>query len=287
MKFKAYVILSAIFFGINPTLMTLTYRTGASASATTCLSALFAGALCLLAAWRMKLSFRLSPKLWAQALLTGFSGAICNQLLASAYQYVAPGIATMLHFIYPTVVTVLLLVFFREKIGRWKLLALLCSTAGIVLISWGAMEGSVKGVILALASSVFWAYYIISLGKFEIGKENSIVVCTVIYFVRVLVLLPYGLLNHSFTLPSTSGWILILLVSLLSLTASALFQIATRNIGSFSAGIFSAFEPATSFLVSCLVFQHTVQWMQFVGVAAVITGLILDSVGTRQVVPSK
>ena len=287
MKFKAYVILSAILFGINPTLMTLTYRTGASASATTCLSALFAGVLCLIAAWRMKLSFRFSPKLWMQTLLTGFSGAICNQLLASAYQYVAPGIVTMLHFIYPTVVTVLLLVFFREKIGRWKPLALLCSTTGIVLISWGAMEGSVKGVILALASSLFWAYYIISLGKFEIGKENPVVVCTVIYFVRVLVLLPYGLLNRSFTLPGVNGWMLILLVSLLSLAASALFQIGTRNVGSFSAGIFSAFEPATSFLVSCLVFQHPVQWMQFVGVAAVITGLILDSVGTRQMALSK
>ena len=100
---------------------------------------------------------RVSCILYSNACMLAGGLAACRQKGLRAA--LPAGTATVIHFLYPTVVTVGSAVLFRNRMGPAALAAIALSIAGMACISLpgGAGGGSGTGSLLALASSFTYA----------------------------------------------------------------------------------------------------------------------------------
>lgn len=103
----------------------LTYRWGV---ASLCL-----GAYGLLAGC----DFRLGRRELGTVFLLSLFRAATSLSLVIAYQNIASGVASTIHFMYPLVVAVVMMCFFRERGSAWTFAAIGMSIVGAVLLSLG------------------------------------------------------------------------------------------------------------------------------------------------------
>lgn len=106
----------------------LTYRWGV---ASLCL-----GAYGLLAGC----DFRLGRRELGTVFLLSLFRAATSLSLVIAYQNIASGVASTIHFMYPLVVAVVMMCFFRERGSVWTFAAIGMSIVGAVLLSLGNVD---------------------------------------------------------------------------------------------------------------------------------------------------
>ena len=112
-----------------------------------------------------------AKELWSLTILGGIGNAVTTLMLFIAFSLIDVGVATTIHFIYPVFVTIGCVLFYKERLGLQKFIALLIATAGIacfflgVDMSAGFSGGTFLGLFLAVASGVTYAFYIIYMDK--------------------------------------------------------------------------------------------------------------------------
>ena len=131
----AYAILSSSTFGFAPfftllligyglsTFEVLTYRWG--------VAALALGIMGILAGH----NFRIGWRDFGAIALLGIFRALTSLCLVIAYQNIATGVASAIHFLYPLATAAGMALFFHEKLSWKTTLAILASLAGAALLS--------------------------------------------------------------------------------------------------------------------------------------------------------
>ena len=132
-----YVLLASTLFGLSPTLSALLQRSGWSNGAVLLNNEVFGGLYLLFLTRSKGLGLRIKKREFAVAAgLGGISFWGTNILLQKSYILLpSPGIATVLHFIYPIFVMVIMAFLFKERLTPPKLLCAVISLWGIVLIA--------------------------------------------------------------------------------------------------------------------------------------------------------
>ena len=160
-------MLSAVTFGFAFTLGPMTYGEAGSNPVTLTFLRNFLSLPVLLAIlWYQGISLQVSAKeLWSLTILGGIGNAVTTLMLFIAFSLIDVGVATTIHFIYPVFVTIGCVLFYKERLGLQKFIALLIATAGIacfflgVDMSAGFSGGTFLGLFLAVASGVTYAFY--------------------------------------------------------------------------------------------------------------------------------
>ena len=79
--------------------------------------------------------------------------------LIDGYNYLSSGVATTIHFMYPVVTTIMMMVFYNEARKVSTLLAVLLAVVGVGVLSWQSNgETSLHGVIIELISACCYAF---------------------------------------------------------------------------------------------------------------------------------
>ncbi len=79
-----------------------------------------------------------------------FGFTFTSTSLFMSYNYISIGMATMIFYTYPAIVTLFSYVFYKEKIYPRKIISLIISLIGIyILIDIGSVSFNLKGIILA------------------------------------------------------------------------------------------------------------------------------------------
>ena len=163
-------VLSAVLYGLNP-LFSKTINVGGCNSLTQTFARLAAGIVIFFillvcsgnGSVREKL--RLSRQELKDILICCIGYGLIGPLLFASYNYLASGLATTLHFVYPVLVVVACIAFRYERANRRKLVCCALCFAGILCFYTPGGDVSAYGVFLALASGVAWAYYIVHLNS--------------------------------------------------------------------------------------------------------------------------
>lgn len=257
-----YVIIASVLFGLSPTLSALLQKSGWSNGAVLLNSEIF-GVLCLLLLIRGKrFPLRISGREFtAAAGIGGITFWGTNILLQTSYQYLPnPGIATVLHFIYPVAVMSIMVLLFKEQITLLKLACIGFSLCGIILvadISETSRQTAVllPGVLSALASGVTYAVYIIVNDKSAAKKIDPLVLIFYVLLGGVMFNSIYLWITHDFAI-DLSGRDLLYASALPLCSFSALLTIAEgiRRIGATKAAMINMLEPVVSMIVSAVVF---------------------------------
>lgn len=97
--------------------------------------------------------FRLGRRELGTVFLLSLFRAATSLSLVIAYQNIASGVASTIHFMYPLVVAVVMMCFFRERGSVWTFAAIGMSIVGAVLLSLGNVDFSHGDTTLGIVSA--------------------------------------------------------------------------------------------------------------------------------------
>lgn len=272
-------LIAAVYFGFVPLLMKTVYAGGGNSFTAAFLR--FALSLPLLFIFcKVKgVDLRISrEELKHFLIITVFGYAGTTLLVFNAYNYIPTGMATTIHFLYPTFTVAGLMIFYKEKISGTKLLCVALCLIGILLFYDGNGGGSMIGILLALCSSMTYAFYTIFLGKSEVLKDiEPAKRLLYMHSIGTVMMLVIGLIsgNLTFSMTPLSWGVMALNANLTTFIGAMFYQIGVKYVGSESTAMLSTFEPITSIVIGVLVYDEAMTIRIATGCLAIIAATLI------------
>ena len=278
MKGIALVILSAVIFGITPTMAKYTYTHGSNPVMMTMFRSLLPIPIILAFLLFKKIPIKIPAKTLGKISIIALIGStVTSVMLNMSYNYIPVGMSTTLHFVYPTFVSILCFLFYKEHIDRAKILALMISSAGILCFFQGGVSGSLVGILLALGSGLTYAFYMMSVDKWGIKDMHPMVFSLyTCLFVSIYTFL-YGAMTNQVTFDLTPlSWLYTFIVAVsVSVGANAFLQVGIRYTGASTSAILSMFEPITSVVCGVLILNESLSGVKLLGCALILFAVYL------------
>lgn len=278
-----FAALSAICYGTNPLGALHLYAQNYSPE-TVLFYRFFTAVLLLFAVILAKGShFRVTLKELAALIAFGFLFAVSSLTYYASFKYMDAGLASTLLFLYPLEVSVLMAVFFKEKIKRWTVISIAVSMSGVALLYRGG-DGtalSTAGLALVFASSLSYAIYMVMANRINLQMGAVKMTFYAICFCLVFLLL-YSVIFGSgfpplFTQASSWGWGFML--GLVPTVLSLIFMVkAVKIIGSTPTAILGALEPVTAVAIGVLVFGEILTGRLIAGIVLILGSTVLIAV---------
>lgn len=276
-----YLLLASVSFGVMPILAKLAYAHGANPFSVLFLRFLFATLMLLYYLLTNKISLKLTKKQFLIIALLGvigYSGTSCFIFLA--YNYISVGLATMILYTYPTIVTLLSCIIYKEKLYTRKGISLLISLAGIyTLIGIGKTNFNFKGVIFALLAAVFYSMYVLGASHSEIKNVNSYVMTFYVSLTAGVTMLIFGVstknINFNINI-DYYGLVCILLLAFISTVVALMaFIQGVKIIGPSKASILSTLEPIVSLILGLLILKESITIQVAFGSIMIIASILI------------
>lgn len=274
-------LLSAATFGLIPLFTVPLMRQGMATETILIYRFLFATLLIALVMVREKISFRETGK-HLRIILVMSGLYFCSALfLINGYKAMASGVATVIHFTYPLMVALMMLVLFKQKLSERGLLSLAIAFTGVVLISGiigsGGIRVSLFDIGLVAFSGFCYAVYIIVVNKSSVGEVPKwrLSFYMMLFSSFFFILLAIG--RQSVALPpSPSAWGMLFLLGLIpTVISNILLIIAIPRIGSTATSIMGVMEPLTAVVVGVTVLGEYLTLSSVLGIGAIIIAVAL------------
>lgn len=201
----------------------------------------------------------------------------------TAIQMMTLSVAAILLYTSPIWVMLMSLLFFREKMTRNKLLALVISFLGCVLVSGigsGENKVTVIGILIGLGSGIGYGLYSI-LGTIALRKYSTYTVTTYTFIIAAvgsLFLCSLPDLLHKITACPRKPYLLIFIILTGLVTAVIPFLCYTlglEQIEASRAAILATIEPMVATLIGVVIFHEYMTLMSCMGIVCIITAIVV------------
>ena len=175
-------------------------------------------------------------------------------------------------------VTLICVLFLREKLSKVKGVALVCCFLGILVMMDASVQNlSVLGIVLAVTSSITWALYIVILDKVDLQGASSLQVMFFTGISSIVLLSLFALVNGDFAASITPvGWAAMAISNLcISIGGSLFFVIGVRYTDAQTSAIASTLEPIVSIVIGVLFLHETITVRTGIGSVLILTAVIL------------
>ena len=241
--------------------------------------------------------FHLDRTHWGFMILYGLTLAVFNSLWTFSVQYNGAAVATVLAFSSPAMTAILSRLVFNEQFNRVKLLSIVLSLIGTVLVS-GAHDPSAwklnpAGIIFGLLTGLFFAFYNLEAKTASDKHIDSWTALLYSFSVATFFLLVFNLsfdtvngkpsLADLFWLGnSVAGWgILVFLGIAPTLGGFGLYTLSLRHLSPTVANLIATLEPALTAIWAYLFLHEVLVGAQLAGSLILFTGIILLRLGEK------
>ncbi len=275
LKGLMYGVISSATFGLIPLFALPVLREGMGVDSVMFyrfgISAVVLGGWLLLRGHDLKVRFR--------ELLTlgglGIFYAMTALLLTSSYLYIPSGIATTIHFLYPVVVTAVMVLFFKEKVSVPVIGATLMAILGVCLLSNNNTAGgvSLKGLLLVLTTVVTYAVYIVGVNRSCVRQMDGLKLTFYVLLVGTLV---FGgnLLIKAEPLELITDWntgiYLFLLALIPTLVSDFTLILSVQHVGSTTTAVLGCMEPLTAVCMGVCFLHESLGYWQLLGMGMIL-----------------
>ena len=280
----ALCALAACLLGISPVFSRRMTLSGMNASSVVCLTHALTAAVCA-AAWRA--DRRLGRALpdaeqIAGMLATGaFGMGSTTFLLAVAYQYIPTGTATVIHFLYPSVVSVCTAVRRRRMEGR-SLPAIVVSILGMAVLTGAAPVGDWRGAVAALASTLTYTLYLTANQWAGYSKLPGRVKMTFLAGGSAVFFCWFSLCAGGVTLPrNAQAWSGLAGMSACACIAHSCLAKGIEYLGAEQAAFTTLLEPVASMAAGMVVYGESTTLRGWAGVLLVLSAIALRPAAGR------
>jgi drug/metabolite transporter (DMT)-like permease len=234
--------------------------------------------------WLRNQEPRLTRRDWLGIVGLGFLGYYAASFLDFVgLQWVGAGVGRLILYLFPTLV-VLLSFFFLRKTPSWReMVALAVSYAGIVLVMSSQLGGENRlfalGAGLVFASALCYAIYLVAGSQMvkRVGSMRFTAYSTVIATVPAVIQFFALESSASLELPGAVWTYAIVLATVSTVLPLFLQAEALNRIGANHFALIGAVGPVSVAVTSALGLDEPFTWVQAVGGALVIFGVLLVS----------
>lgn len=203
--------------------------------------------------------------------------ALTSYFYFLACKHIGSGLAMVIFFTYPMIVTLLSWIFEKQKITKIYYLSLALILIGLLaLMQKNAMEFDLDGIALATLSSFFYALYIFS-SKKQSEAMSPIAGTFLANIGTCLVCLLLTLWKETLIIPSTASiWGNIIGLAVISTALPMLLMLkALKYISANKASILSVLEPVCVLIVGIIFLNEEVSWLQIIGATTILVGALV------------
>ena len=283
LKGFVFAALSAICYGTNPLGALHLYAQNYSPE-TVLFYRFFTAALLLLAVMLVKGSrFKITLRECGALVAFGFLFAVSSLTYYASFKYMDAGLASTILFLYPLEVSVLMAIFFKEKIKLWTVVSIVVSMAGIALLYRGGdgVALSTVGLALVFASSISYAVYMVMANRINLQMGSVKMTFYAICFCMSFLLLYSVTLGSGLppVLTEATSWGWGFMLGLVPTVLSLIFMVkAVKSIGSTPTAILGALEPVTAVSIGVLVFGEILTSRLIAGIILILGSVVLIAV---------
>ena len=216
--------------------------------------------------------------------ILGFIGIIVYHLgLNYGEQYISPGAASLIIATIPVQIVILAIIFLKEKITYKKLLGIIISLSGVVIISlWGKMGGSLEvnfifGAFAVLIAATTGAIYTI-VGKKYLERYSGLSLTVYAMLLGSIGLIPT--INNSLfdqvSNMSINGWFAVIFLGIFSTVIGyTIWYVALKIKNASEISVYLYAIPVFSTIFSYFMFKQQITLMFILGGSLVIFGVII------------
>ncbi len=212
--------------------------------------------------------------------ILGLFFSLSSLTLFEAFKYIEAGIACTILFIYPVLVAIIMMIFFKEKITKTVVFSILLTSVGIGLLYNGksGITLNLHGVALVLSSALLYALYIVAVKNVKIIRHIKtdklsfyvMLFGLAVYIYNLKFCTQLQILDRPFLWLCTIG--LSLFPTIISLETIA---ISIKLVGSTTTAILGALEPLTAIFFGVVFFHEQLTFRICIGVALILFGVLL------------
>lgn len=242
--------------------------------------------------------FRLSRGLTGFFVLYGLSLALFNSMWTFSVEFNGAAVATVLAFSSPAMTAIMAHYLLGEDFSKVKLVSIILSLAGTVLVSGAADPAAWKlnaaGIIFGLLTGFFFACYNM-LGKTSANRSidpwttmlygfTSAVVVLFLFNVVLNVFSGHGpLTNFMWLGTSASGWGILILLSLgPTIGGFGLYLVSLGYLPATVANLIGALEPVFTAVWAYFIFSELFTEAQLIGSLILLGSVVLLRLGDRR-----
>lgn len=198
----------------------------------------------------------------------------------SCMKYCTLSVAAILLYTAPAFVMVMSFFLFKERFTGKKILALVCSFAGCVMVSGGFGGNSISsmGLLTGLGAGFGYALYSI-FGRYALQKGySSFTITTYTFLFAAMGCLPITGIGHIVEVFVMEPQLILFGILWTFLTTVAAYILYTKGLSGMEAGrasVLATIEPVMASVVGVLLFKESFSWGALVGIGMVLVSSIL------------
>lgn len=251
-----------------PVLVMLLFRYGFSAA--------------ILAGWMLlkKEPFKVRGRELGLLFVLGLLFSCSSLFLFFSYEFIPSGLATTLVYLYPVFVA-LIMVFLRFYPSWQTWLSIIATFGGILLLSSPSSGAEIKipGIILATASALSYAFYLVIVNRSKRIRnvsEHTLTLYALLTGTALFVSLR-ALQGGSFVegIDTVADWGNLIGLAIVPTMISMLtLALSSRYIGPTKTSILGVFEPLTAILIGTLLFGEPLTLKMAIGIAVCVGAVV-------------
>lgn len=272
------VIIASLMYGIEPSIHAFALKSGLHATQTITMRVFVALVLTILLCCLKKSQFPLPRKEKRELVFAGIFGlGLTGVLLSLSYQYIPVGMATVIHFLYPSLTCIASTILLRERMPVSSIFAIVLSIGGLYVIGRQSMAGDWQGVFYAFLSAVSFTLYLCLCGhKANDANLNSRMLY--IWGGSLIICIIFRLFS-----PATGSWTLqtvgiMIVCGILNGLANVLLAAGILRIGASVAAFFCLLEPISSVIFSALLYHNRFSSTDVLGGTLFLLAILIISI---------
>ena len=288
-KTKGYILgtIAAATYGMNPLFALPLYKAGMNPESVLFFRYMLAIPILAVMIKARGRSFKVSRKETLTLVIMGLLVAISSLTLFQSYNFMEAGIASTILFVYPIMVALIMSLVFKEKLTMMTGLCLLLALGGISMLYKGG-DGttlSLTGTVLALASALTYAIYIVGINQTVLKNTATLTVTFYVLVFGVTLFIIRLLTGVELTVPAPDKWYLWFNVLALAVFPTAISFMCTTSaiqyIGSTPTAILGALEPVTAIIFGITIFGERMTLRESIGIVMILIAVTLVIAGGR------
>jgi len=269
------ILVSAAAFGVMPIFANCAYSYGAEPITVLFLRFSLASIIMLMYHFIRKARFPRGKILLAVILMGALGYAGLSFSYFTALLYASSGTVAILLYLYPALVTILSVLFLKQKISAMETTALILALTGTLCVIGFELRGKPLGIILGVMAALIYSVYIVA-GSKIMPRTDTITSSTVIMMSAGVVYTLVILVKGAHFPSGLSGWGAIGGVVVVStVIAIVTFFEGLKRIGPVHSSMLSTFEPVVTVALAWVFFNEGLTPLKFLGGALILVAGIL------------
>ena len=230
-------------------------------------------------------SFRITYAEFVRLVQLAFLSNGAALYLISGYRYCSSsGVASTLHFTYPILTALIMMVFFRERSRLSTWIAIGLSIAGVALLSGVGGGAQWLGIVLEIISALCFALYLIRVNRSRVSQMPVVKLTFYVMAFGALIFAAFiayeradfDISAHYALILSAPGWLNLCLLSVICTVVTNLALVyATQNVGPTVASILGVLEPLTALVLGILFLGEELTPSMAAGIGLILPAVLI------------